>query len=46
MIEMKNVYKKYPNGVIAVNGISIRIKQGNLFMSWVQAVPENPRLLK
>lgn len=28
MIEMKNVYKKYPNGVVAVNGINIRIKQG------------------
>nr|WP_295971858.1 cell division ATP-binding protein FtsE [uncultured Bacillus sp.] len=28
MIEMENVYKKYPNGVVAVNGISVRIKQG------------------
>lgn len=28
MIEMKNVYKKYPNGVVAVNGINIKIKQG------------------
>lgn len=25
---MESVYKKYPNGVVAVNGISIRIKQG------------------
>lgn len=28
MIEMQDVYKKYPNGVSAVNGISIQIKQG------------------
>lgn len=28
MIHMNNVYKKYPNGVVAVNGISVDIKQG------------------
>ncbi|MBB6445124.1 cell division ATP-binding protein FtsE [Bacillus benzoevorans] len=28
MIEMENVYKKYPNGVVAANGITTRIKQG------------------
>ncbi|WP_318507325.1 cell division ATP-binding protein FtsE [Bacillus sp. T3] len=28
MIEMQDVYKKYPNGVTAVNGISVQIKQG------------------
>ncbi|GLC87775.1 cell division ATP-binding protein FtsE [Lysinibacillus piscis] len=28
MIEMKNVMKKYPNGVVATNGISVNIKQG------------------
>jgi len=28
MIEMKGVTKKYPNGVIAANDITIRIKQG------------------
>ncbi|MEJ9280884.1 MULTISPECIES: cell division ATP-binding protein FtsE [Ureibacillus] len=28
MIYMKEVYKKYPNGVVAVNGISVDIKQG------------------
>ena len=28
MIQMKNVIKKYPNGVVATNGISIDIKQG------------------
>lgn len=28
MIEMKNVIKKYPNGVLAVNGIDVLIKQG------------------
>lgn len=28
MIEMEDVYKKYPNGVWAVNGISVQIKQG------------------
>ena len=28
MIQMKNVYKKYPNGVVATNGISVDIKQG------------------
>ena len=28
MIEMKNVYKKYPNGIVAANGIDVEIKQG------------------
>ena len=28
MIEMENVYKKYPNGIVAANGIDIDIKQG------------------
>ncbi|MBQ0139310.1 MAG: cell division ATP-binding protein FtsE [Kurthia sp.] len=28
MIEMKNVVKKYPNGVIAIKGLSIEIRQG------------------
>lgn len=28
MIQMKNVYKKYPNGVVAANGITVDIKQG------------------
>lgn len=28
MIEMKDVFKKYPNGVSAVNGINVQIKQG------------------
>ncbi|GAB0168844.1 cell division ATP-binding protein FtsE [Lysinibacillus sp. CTST325] len=28
MIEMKNVTKKYSNGVVATNGISVNIKQG------------------
>ena len=28
MIQMKNVYKKYPNGVVATNGIPVDIKQG------------------
>lgn len=28
MIELKDVYKKYPNGVTAINGIDIRINQG------------------
>lgn len=28
MIQMREVYKKYPNGVVAVNGISVDIKQG------------------
>lgn len=28
MIEMKNVVKKYPNGVIAIKGINIEINQG------------------
>lgn len=28
MIIMKDVYKKYPNGVIAVNGIDVEIDQG------------------
>jgi cell division transport system ATP-binding protein len=28
MIEMQEIYKKYPNGVMAVSGLNIRIKQG------------------
>lgn len=28
MIIMKNVYKKYPNGVVASNGINVEIKRG------------------
>ncbi|PLR78224.1 cell division ATP-binding protein FtsE [Bacillus sp. V3-13] len=28
MIEMQSVFKKYPNGVMAVNGIDVSIKQG------------------
>jgi cell division transport system ATP-binding protein len=28
MIEMQDVYKTYPNGVVALNGISVRIRQG------------------
>ncbi|MFE8696531.1 cell division ATP-binding protein FtsE [Cytobacillus sp. FJAT-53684] len=28
MIEMQDVYKKYPNGVVAANGIDVRIKPG------------------
>lgn len=28
MIVMENVYKKYPNGVVAVNGIDVEIEQG------------------
>jgi cell division transport system ATP-binding protein len=28
MIEMQEIYKKYPNGVMAANGLNIRIKQG------------------
>ncbi|MFD1736745.1 cell division ATP-binding protein FtsE [Bacillus salitolerans] len=28
MIEMQDVYKTYPNGVLAVNGINVKIKQG------------------
>ena len=28
MIEMKDVYKKYPNGVVAANGINVEIGRG------------------
>ena len=28
MIEMQEVYKKYPNGVTAINGIDVKIKHG------------------
>jgi cell division transport system ATP-binding protein len=28
MIEMKGVYKTYPNGVLALNGVDVQIKQG------------------
>ncbi|MBM7661574.1 cell division transport system ATP-binding protein [Bacillus mesophilus] len=28
MIELKDVYKTYPNGVLAVNGITVKIDQG------------------
>ncbi|MDN6327031.1 MAG: cell division ATP-binding protein FtsE, partial [Alkalibacterium sp.] len=29
MIEMKNVYKKYPNGSTAINGLDVTIEQGD-----------------
>src|SRR4051794_4080982 len=29
MIEMINVYKKYPNGIVAANGIDVKIEQGD-----------------
>ncbi|HSJ37894.1 MAG TPA: cell division ATP-binding protein FtsE [Planococcus sp. (in: firmicutes)] len=29
MIQMKNVYKKYPNGIVALNGMNVEIKQGD-----------------
>ncbi|MDP4169321.1 MAG: cell division ATP-binding protein FtsE [Bacillota bacterium] len=29
MIEMQEVYKKYPNGVTAINGIDVKISQGD-----------------
>lgn len=29
MIEMSNVYKKYPNGITAINGLSVTIPQGD-----------------
>src|SRR5699024_9258125 len=29
MIEMSNVYKKYPNGITAINGLSVKIPQGD-----------------
>jgi cell division transport system ATP-binding protein len=28
MIQMKNVYKKYPNGIVALNGLNVEINQG------------------
>lgn len=28
MIEMQDVYKTYPNGIVALNGVNVRIKQG------------------
>ncbi|TWT27951.1 cell division ATP-binding protein FtsE [Planomicrobium sp. CPCC 101110] len=28
MIQMKNVYKKYPNGIVALNGLTVEIGQG------------------
>ncbi|PSL28363.1 cell division transport system ATP-binding protein [Planomicrobium soli] len=28
MIQMKNVYKKYPNGIVALNGLTVGIEQG------------------
>lgn len=28
MIQMNNVVKKYPNGVVAANGITVDIKKG------------------
>ncbi|MGM9987339.1 MAG: cell division ATP-binding protein FtsE [Bacillaceae bacterium] len=28
MIEMKDVYKRYPNGVLAINGLNVKINQG------------------
>lgn len=28
MIEMRGVYKRYPNGVLAINGLNVKINQG------------------
>ncbi|UJF25975.1 cell division ATP-binding protein FtsE [Planococcus sp. 107-1] len=28
MIQMRNVYKKYPNGIVALNGMNVEIDQG------------------
>lgn len=28
MIQMRNVYKKYPNGIVALNGMNVQIDQG------------------
>ncbi|WP_088005689.1 cell division ATP-binding protein FtsE [Indiicoccus explosivorum] len=28
MIQFENIYKKYPNGIVALNGVNIEIKQG------------------
>lgn len=28
MIQMKNIYKKYPNGIVALNGLNVEIDQG------------------
>ena len=46
MIEMKDVYKTYPNGVFALMGFTFTLSKVNLFMSLVRVVQENQRLLK
>ncbi len=46
MIEMKEVYKAYPNGVKALNGISVTIHPASLCMLLVRAEQVNLLLLK
>lgn len=33
MITLENIVKSYPNGVGAINGISMHIERGNLSLS-------------
>lgn len=43
IIVLENVSKSYETGSPALNDISLRIRRGSLFLSWVTAVPESQR---
>lgn len=45
MIEMNNVVKKYPNGVVAANGITVHIKKVNLCILLARVEQVNRHLL-
>ena len=32
MIEFKNVEKKYPNGLLALNDINLKLRKGNMLL--------------
>ncbi len=46
MIKMTNVYKEYPNGMKAIAGLTVNIKQGEFVYVVGPSEPENLHLLK
>ena len=44
--KMTNVYKEYPNGMKAIAGLTVNIKQGEFVYVVDRVEPENLHLLK
>lgn len=40
-IEIRDLVKKYKNGVCALNGLNMNVNTGNIFPCWVKMVQEN-----